>query len=131
MADQWRSDDESGMTTAQYVAATAFSLLAFVMLANFIVFLYARGVVRAAVDEGARAGGRVGAGASECESRADDVLGDLLGGALGAGVQVECREDQGEEVVRARAQVVLRGWIPGLTPDWSFTLEAQSVKEQP
>lgn len=119
------------MTTAQFVAATAFSLLAFVMLTNFIVFLYARGVVRAAVDEGARAGGRFGAGESECESRADDVLGDLLGGALGTGVRVQCREDEGDEVIRARADVVLRGWIPGLTPDWSFTLEAQSVKEQP
>ena len=119
------------MTTTQYVAATAFSLLAFVMLSNFIVFLYARGVVRAAVDEGARAGGRFSAGASECESRADDVLGDLLGGPLGSGVQVDCREDPAEEVVKARAEVVLHGWIPGLTPDWSFTLEAQSVKEQP
>jgi len=118
------------MTTAQYVAATAFSLLAFVMLANFIVFLYARGVVRAAVDEGARAGGRFGASEGECESRADDVLGDLLGGGLGSGVDLSCREDGGDEVMRAHAEVVLRGWIPGLTPDWSFTLDAQSVKER-
>jgi len=120
---------ERGMTTVQYVAATAFSLLAFVMLANFIVFLYARGVVRAAIDEGARAGGRFGAGAPECEARASDVLGDLLGGDLGDGVRVTCREDRGDEVMRARSEVVLRGWIPGLTPDWSFTIGAQSVKE--
>lgn len=118
------------MTTAQYVAATAFSLLAFVMLANFIVFLYARGVVRAAADEGARAGGRFGASEAECESRAADVLGDLLGGGLGSGVELSCREDGGDGVMRAHAEVVLRGWIPGLTPDWSFTLEAQSVKER-
>jgi hypothetical protein len=72
---------EDGMTTVQYVAATAFSLIVFVMMANFIVFLYARGVVRAAVDEGARAGGRFGASSAECESRARDVLGDLLAGA--------------------------------------------------
>jgi hypothetical protein len=32
---------EDGMTTVQYVAATAFSLIVFVMMANFIVFLYA------------------------------------------------------------------------------------------
>jgi hypothetical protein len=118
------------MTTAQYVAATAFSLLAFVMLANFIVFLYARGVVRAAVDEGARAGGRFGASEADCESRADDVLGDLLGGGLGSGVELSCHRDRGEEVMRAQADVLLRGWIPGLTPDWSFTLEARSVKER-
>ena len=121
---------DGGMTTTQYVAATAFSLLAFVMLANFIVFSYARGVVRAAVDEGARAGGRFGSSEAECEERAGDVLGDLLGGPLGSGVEVRCRVDGGEEVMRAHADVVLRGWIPGLTPDWSFTLEAQSVKER-
>jgi len=118
------------MTTAQYVAATAFSLLAFVMLANFVVFLYARGVVRAAVDEGARAGGRFAASEAECESRADDVLGDLLGGGLGSDVELNCREDPADDVMRAHADVVLRGWIPGLTPDWSFALEAQSVKER-
>jgi hypothetical protein len=118
------------MTTAQYVAATGFSLFAFVMMANFVVFLYARGVVRAAVDEGARAGGRYGAGASECEVRAADVLGDLLGGGLGAGVRIGCREDGASDVMRARADVVLRGWLPGVMPDWSFTIEAQSVKER-
>lgn len=118
------------MTTAQYIAATGFSLIAFVMMANFVVFLYARGVVRAAVDEGARTGGRVGASAAECEARATDVVDDLLGGGLGTGVRVGCREDGRDEVMRARADVVLGGWLPGVMPDWSFTLEAQSVKER-
>jgi len=121
---------EDGMTTAQYMAATGFSLIAFVMMANFVVFLYARGVVRAAVDEGARAGGRFGASAADCEARATDVVADLLGGGLGTGVRVGCHEDDGDEVMRARADVVLRGWLPGVMPDWSFTLDAQSVKER-
>jgi hypothetical protein len=118
------------MTTAQYVAATGFSLLAFVMMANFVVFLYARGVVRAAVDEGARTGGRLDATQADCEGRAADVLDDLLAGGLGDDVRVTCRDGREPDVVRARAEVVLHGWIPGLTPDWSFTLEAQSVKER-
>jgi hypothetical protein len=118
------------MTTAQYIAATGFSLVAFVMMANFVVFLYARGVVRAAVDEGARAGGRFGASAAECEARVTDVVDDLLGGGLGTGVRVGCHEDGQDDVMRARADVVLRGWLPGVMPDWSFTLEAQSVKER-
>lgn len=118
------------MTTTQYVAATGLSLIVFVMMANFIVFLYARGVVRAAVDEGARAGGRFGASTAECEARAGDVLGDLLGGGLGAGVRVGCADDGADDVMRARAEVVLRGWIPGVIPDWSFSLEAQSVRER-
>jgi len=116
------------MTTAQYVSATAFSLVAFVMMANLVVFLYARGVVRAAVDEGARAGGRLSASAGDCEERASDVVGDLLGGSLRGGVSLTCTETR--DVMTARANVVLRGWLPGLVPNWSFTLEAQSVKER-
>ena len=43
------------MTTIQYVAAIGLSLVVFVTMANFVVDLYARGVVRSAMDEGARA----------------------------------------------------------------------------
>jgi hypothetical protein len=121
---------EDGMTTVQYVAATAFSLIVFVMMANFIVFLYARGVVRAAVDEGARAGGRFGATSAECESRARDVLGDLLAGRLGSDVSVRC-ESPNEDEMHATVHVTLHGWLPGLVPDWTFTLDARSVKEHP
>jgi hypothetical protein len=120
---------EEGMTTVQYVAATAFSLIAFVMMANFIVFLYARGVVRAAVDEGARAGSRFGATTAECDSRASDVLGDLLAGRLGSDVTVRC-ESNGDEM-HASVHVTLHGWLPALVPDWTFTLDARSVKEHP
>jgi hypothetical protein len=121
---------EDGMTTVQYVAATAFSLIVFVMMANFIVFLYARGVVRASVDEGARAGSRFGATAAECESRARDVLGDLLSGRLGSNARVRC-ESPSQDVMHAKVHVTLHGWLPGLVPDWSFTLDARSVKEHP
>jgi hypothetical protein len=121
---------EDGMTTVQYVAATAFSLIVFVMMANFIVFLYARGVVRAAVDEGARAGGRFGATSAECEARARDVLGDLLAGRLGSDVSVRCDSPNVDEM-HATVDVTLHGWLPGLVPDWTFTLDARSVKEHP
>lgn len=119
------------MITAQYVAATAFSLVVFVMMVNFIVFLYARGVVRAAVDEGARSGGRFEATAADCEARARDVMHDLLGGRLGDGVQVTCRASGDPDVMTATARVTLHGWLPGLAPDWSFTLEGRAVKEHP
>jgi hypothetical protein len=120
---------EAGMTTVQYVAATGFSLIVFVMLANFIVFLYARGVVRASVDEGARAGSRFDTGTAECEARARDVLGDLLGGVLGRDVEVRC-EHRPEDVMQATVHAKLRGWLP-VVPDWTFTLQARSVKEHP
>jgi hypothetical protein len=117
------------MTTVQYVAAVALSLLAFVMMANFVVFLYARGVVRAAVDEGARTGGRSGAGTVECEARAADAVSDLLGGALGQDVAVRCRRDT--DAMLAHASVTLHAWLPVVVPDWSFELEARSATEDP
>jgi hypothetical protein len=117
------------MTTVQYVLGAALALLTFVVLVNFVVFVYARGVVRAAVDEGARNGARSGAGPGDCETRASDVLADLLGGGLGEGVSIRCRGEG--DSMRARAQVTLRGWLPPLVPDWSFDLEARSATEPP
>ncbi|MEX1007220.1 MAG: hypothetical protein WD271_05180 [Acidimicrobiia bacterium] len=115
------------MTTVQFVMATALSLFVFVMLANFVVDLYARGAIRAAVDEGARAGAPIDSSVGECERRAKDALDDLLGGAMRAGVHVDCVADLG--TIRARATVVLHGWLPGVVPDWSFSLVGTAVKE--
>jgi hypothetical protein len=116
------------MTTVQFVTATAFSLFVFVVLANFVVALYARGAIRAAVDEGARAGAPVDASTAECRQRAADALDALLGGAMRSGVQLECADEFG--TVRARADVTLRGWMPFLIPDWSFSLTGTAVKER-
>jgi hypothetical protein len=122
-------DAEQGMTTVQYVVGAAISLFVFVMMANFIVYLYARGVVRAAIDEGARTGGRSGAAAADCEARAGAAIGDLLGGAMGDDVAVQCRRET--DAMLARATVTLYGWLPGVVPDWTFTLEARSATEDP
>ena len=117
----------AGMTTIQFVTATALSLFVFVLLANLVVALYARGAVRAAIDEGARAGAPVDSSVAECERRANDALDALLGGRMRSGVRVGCVDNFG--TVRARAEVVVAGWIPGVVPDWSFTLTAAAVKE--
>lgn len=114
------------MTTIQYVTATALSLLVFVGLANFVVDLYARGVVRSAVDEAARAGATIDSSPADCEQRARDVLGGMLGGGAGRQVAVSCREVDG--VMQARARVALGGWVPGI-PTWSFTVDGTVVKE--
>jgi len=115
------------MTTIQYVAAVALSLVVFVTMANFVVDFYARGVVRSAMDEGARAGAAVDASPADCERRARDVLANLLAGAAGRSVQVSCEEI--DRSVHARARVVLPGWLPGV-PAWSFTVDGTVVKEQ-
>ena len=116
------------MATVGFVTATALSLLVFVTLANFVVDLYARGAARAAVDEGIRAGTPLDVSADfQCERRAADALDDLLGGSMRSSVRVRCLAVFG--VVYAQADVVLHGWIPGVIPDWSFTLTGAGVKE--
>ena len=120
--------NDSGMTTLQFVVATAMALVVFVMLANFVVDLYARGAIRAAVDEGARSGAPIDSSAGECRRRANDALDDLIGGTMRSGVRVDCVEDSG--TMRAHATVVLHGWLPGIVPDWSFVLTGTAVKER-
>jgi hypothetical protein len=115
------------MTTVQYVAATALSFLVFVAMANFVVDLYARGAVRAAVDEAARAGATVDSSVADCQQRARDVLASLFGGRGARSVRIECRERNG--AMEARARVTLAGWIPGV-PAWSFTIVGSVAKER-
>ena len=64
-----RLDRAHGFVTMGFVLAVGFSMLFFVLLANLLAVQYGRGVVRAALDEGARHGARYGAGAAECETR--------------------------------------------------------------
>lgn len=104
--------------------ATAFSLLLFVALANAVVDLYVRGVARAAIDEAARSGAALDATAADCRQRARDVLDGVV--TAGA-VQVTCREVEG--AMRARARVVLAGWLPGI-PTWTMVLEGEVVTER-
>lgn len=118
---------DSGFVTVQYVAVVGLSLVLVVVLTNLVVFQYGRGVVRAALDEGVRAGARASAGAAECEARAGDVLADLLGGAMGTGVRVVCTDDG--DVLRATADVAFAGWLPAV-PDWAFTVQATAVRER-
>ena len=104
--------------------ATAFSLVLFVALANAVVDLYVRGVARAAIDEAARSGAALDATATDCSRRARDVLDGVV--AAGA-VRVTCREVGGS--MRARARVVLAGWLPGI-PTWTMVLEGEVVAER-
>ena len=114
------------MTTIQYALATSIVLVVFVMVANVVVDLYARGAVRAAVDEAARAAARVDATAADCATRADDVLSGLVGARLRDRVVISCEQDVG--VVTARADAQLPSWL-AFVPDWSFTVVGTAVKE--
>ena len=123
-----RLQGERGFTTIQYVVATAFSLLLFVLVANLLVDLYERGAVRDALDEGVRAGVPAGATADDCLARANDVVRSI---ASGSSVRVEdltCERD-GDRIV-STARVSLESWFPMLLPDWRLTMHASAHRER-
>jgi hypothetical protein len=119
---------EGGLTTIQYVVATGFSLLLFVLVANLLVDLYERGAVRDALDEGVRAGVPVSTGASECLARAQDVVRSIASGSSLRIDDLSCERD-GDRIV-ATARVALRSWFPMLLPDWRLTLRASAHRER-
>jgi hypothetical protein len=122
-----RPGRDDGFVTVQFVTAAALSLVLLVLLANVLVAAYARGVVRAALDEGARAGARTADGAAECALRAGAVLDDLLGGPLRGGVEPIVCVVEGDRV-RASTRAAVAGWLPG-TPGWVFDVTATAVRE--
>lgn len=117
---------EGGQASVTYLLAIVVSMMVFVLMANLLMFLYARGVIRAAIDEGARAGAVAGSSDTECLARATDALDDLLAGELGDGVTLRCAVE-GNQIV-ATAEVVLVSPYPGIG-DWSFTAVARAVDE--
>lgn len=125
-----RDPGEGGYLTLQYLVVIGLSLVLFTALANLMVFQYARGVVRASLDEGARDGARTIASAAAavttCETRARAARDGLVSGRLADGIQLSCRVEP--DVVVAYATVRLPGWIP-LVPDWHFEESATAMRE--
>lgn len=118
--------DEAGQALPAYLVAVGVSSVFFVLAAQFVIWTYGRGAVRAALDEAARTGAPADAGVADCEQRAAAVLGDLLGGSMGEGVRVRCTESGTQ--MQASAEVVFRSWLAP-SPDWTFHLAATARKE--
>jgi hypothetical protein len=119
---------ERGFTTVQYVVAIGFSLMLFVLVANLLVDLYARGAVRDALDEGVRAAVPIATTPATCEARAREVVQSIAGGSTVQVNRLRC-EREGPRVV-ARADVSLRSWLPMLIPDWRLHLRAAAEREE-
>jgi hypothetical protein len=119
-------DDDRGFTTIQFVVATAFSLVLFVLVANLLVDLYARGAVRDALDEGVRAQVPGAAPADACEARARGVIGSIAHGSVVQIDELRCERDGAR--VRAVARVSLPSWL-GM-PAWHVVLRASAETEQ-
>jgi hypothetical protein len=88
---------------------------------------YARGVVRGAADEGARAGAPEFAGTNDCARAAGEALSQLLGGALGSDIRIECSADDERSI--ARATGTIPSIAPGLIPATTIDVTAVVVKE--
>lgn len=127
-AEPGSPDGERGFASTSFLAAVALSLVAVVAVVNLLVFAYARGALRAALDEGVRAGTRAADAAGECERRATAALDDLLAGQLRAAVgDVTCRDD-GDRVA-ASVTGRLPAWAPGI-PDWPVRETAVASRER-
>lgn len=120
------SHRDRGAALISLIIATGVSLVLLTGVIQVITFQYGKGTVRAALDEGARAGSRSGEPVAACQARAADVLDDLLGGPMGDGVTVTCA-DGGDRVV-ATAVVHFDGWFGRLT-GYDSTLFASAAKE--
>lgn len=120
-------DVASGFLTIQFVLVVGLTLLLLAMAANLIAWQYGRGVVRAALDEGARAGAHLPADVGTCEERARAAVRDLLGGAMGEAVHIRCWIEA--DTVVAEADVTFASWVDPI-PDWRFTTRAVAVAER-
>lgn len=116
---------ERGVSSVQFVLASALALTLFVAFANLVVVQYGRGAMQSALDQGARAGSVAGS-TTDCESVASDVVGQLLGGRMGSEVAVTCSAD-GRFMV-AEALAVFDGWTP-MTPDFTVTMSSRALLE--
>lgn len=115
---------DRGVSSVQFVLASALALVLFLALANLVVVQYGRGAVRSALEQGARAGSTSGAFA--CEATARQVITDLMGGRMSDGLVLGCAVEGGAVV--ASASVTFESWTP-LTPDFAFELTSTAVVE--
>lgn len=124
MAPVSKSRDESGFVTIEFMVATAFSFLLLVMVTNIVLVQYGRGVVRASVDEAARAGARFSADPiASCKTRQQEVVGGL--GKFAQNLESNCEIVNGQ--VRATASADFPGWLPAVP---TFHEEATAISGQ-
>lgn len=115
---------DRGVSSAQFVLASALSLILFVMLANLVVVQYGRGAIRSALEQGARAGSVSGEHA--CREVALGVVDDLLGGRMSDDVSISCQLVGAG--IEASASARFETWVP-LIPDYEFSLVSSAAVE--
>jgi len=115
--------NERGVSSVQFLLASALALILFVTFANVVAVQYGRGAIRSGLEQGARAGA-IAASPAQCEFVAGDVIGQLLGGRMSDSLVVRC--EASGTMMRASAAAVFESWSV-LTPDFAVALEAEAV----
>lgn len=116
---------DEGVSSVQFLLASALALILFLTFANLVVVQYGRGVIRSALEQGVRAGSISGS-VSDCEAKAMEVVDHLLGGRLSDGLVIDCQVASGVMVATGSAR--FEGWTV-MTPDFVVTLTAEGVVE--
>lgn len=115
---------DRGIGSIQFALASGLALILFVALANLVVIQYGTGVLRSALEQGARSGSV--AGETACETTAHAVVADLLGGRMSDALVIDCSPSGG--TLLARGVATFPSWTP-LMPDFRVELVARAVGE--
>ncbi len=116
------------MSTPAVILAVGIAMIFFVALANLVLYQYAAGAVRAALDQGVRAESYAGAAPGMCQRGIEETLDALLGGSYGDRVVATCFIDPTGPTVVANATALFPSialWVP----DYTFVASARAVKE--
>ena len=121
VAARWESTSpfrhgERGSTVIVGVIAIALLLVLFDGATNLVLDEYAKGALRTAVDEAARAGAAAGGSPAACEDEAARVRGGLLRGDFGAHVSVTCGVVEGGAGAGGLMVAFASGSLPSLLP---------------
>jgi len=117
--------NDRGVSSVQFLLASALALLIFLAVANLVVVQYGRGAIRSALEQGARVAS-VSGSVAECEAKAHDVIGQLLGGRMSDGLVVVC--GVGGDRVVASASAVFQSWTV-FAPDFVISISTEATRE--
>ncbi len=102
---------DRGYVTPAFVGVVGLTMVLLVMVANLYVAHYARGVLQAAVEEGARQALAVG-DPQACRARVEDVVRSGLGTMAADVGPPSCTLTPGGAT--ATVQATFRAWLPGV-----------------
>ena len=117
---------DCGVSSVQFLLASALALLLFLAFANLVAVQYGRGALRSALDQGARAGALSGS-VDDCEAKVGDVVGQLLGGRMSDGLVVRCAVSG--DVMIADGSAMFESWTP-LTTDFAISMASEAAMER-